>query len=262
MGAFKVAHQYYCEFFTNDAWDEEKAQAKVGKYYTEERTDYIRKFYECLLNSKKMNEVGLMYVKHSNFSVRKVVELYNEGLKESKRENPNTVKSRIILCANKINNSFIDITYKEGFKNKEKTVDPLELIMTARIVSDSIYEAIKEAENQIDRFVEMFDTSKNKKNNLLIKIPGAAKVDILSDEDFEEFFEIIRPYSKREVKSVEDAMFDMKKACGYFNYLMTPGVKLKEIDRERQDLLFRWMGISTTKSDEEDAGDDMLDFDL
>ena len=86
MGAFKVAHQYYCDFFTNDAWDEEKAQAKVGKYYTEERTDYIHKFYECLLNSKKMNEVGLMYVRHSNLSVRKVVELYNENLKDSKTQ--------------------------------------------------------------------------------------------------------------------------------------------------------------------------------
>ena len=54
MGAFKVAHQYYSDFFTNDAWDEEKAQAKVGKYYTDERVEYIRKFYETLLNSKKM----------------------------------------------------------------------------------------------------------------------------------------------------------------------------------------------------------------
>lgn len=261
MGAFKVAHQYYCDFFTNDAWDEEKAQAKVGKYYTEERTDYIRKFYECLLNSKKMNEVGLMYVRHSNLSVRKVVELYNESLKESKRENPNTVKSRIILCASKVNNSFEDVTYKDSSKKKEIKIDPLELIMTVRIVNDSIYQAIREAEEQIDRFVEMFDTSKNKKDYLLFRMPTFAKVDSLSDYEFECFFDIIRPYSKRQVESVEMAMYELKKEVGYFNYLMTPGVKLTGVDKERRDTLLRWLGISTLDKEENQTEDDLLDFD-
>ena len=250
MGAFKVAHQYYSDFFTNDAWDEEKAQAKVGKYYTDERVEYIRKFYETLLNSKKMNKVGIMYIKHSNLSVRKVVELYNEGLKESKKENPNTVKSRIILCANKINNSFEDVTYIKG--NKEIKSDPLELIMTARIVPDSMYKAIKEAENQIDKFVEMFDTSKNRNENLLIKIPAFAKVDKIDDYDWENFFEIIRPYSKKQIENIAMIIYDMRKEVGYFNFLMTPGVKLTEKDKERRDLLFRWLGISSSEKIEDD----------
>lgn len=259
MGAFKIAHQYYCDFFTNDAWDEEKAQARVGKYYTEERTDYIRKFYECLLNSKKMNEVGLMYVKHSNLSVRKVVDLYNEGLKESKRENPNTVKSRIILCANKVNNSFEDVTYTALTKNKEIKSDPLELIMTVKVVNDSIYRAIREAENQIDKFIEMFDTSKNKKDYLLFRMPAFAKVDSLSDYEFDNFFEIIRPYSRRQVEGVEMVMYDLKKEVGYFNYLMTPGVKLTEKDKERRDLILRWLGISSLEKIEDDDNWDSFD---
>ena len=142
------------------------------------------------------------------------------------------------------------MTYIKG--NKEIKSDPLELIMTARIVPDSMYKAIKEAENQIDKFVEMFDTSKNRNENLLIKIPAFAKVDKIDDYDWENFFEIIRPYSKKQIENIAMIIYDMRKEVGYFNFLMTPGVKLTEKDKERRDLLFRWLGISSSEKIEDD----------
>ena len=239
MGAFKVAQRNYCEFFTEGEWNEEKAMKKIGKYYTEERVEYIRRFYNCLLNSKKMNELGILYLTHSNLSVRKTVELYNRDKSEKKKLNPDTGKSRIISCANKVNNSFRPLVF-----NRE-TKEPLEWIIDSVVVGAERLEIIREAELQIDNFIEMFDsTGENKKDKIAVKIPAYAKVSSISEDMFDNFMEIIRPYSKREMYNVEKTLEQMREEVGYFNFLMTPGVRLTEIDRERRETLLRWLGAT------------------
>ena len=271
MGTFNTAHKFYCDFYTKDVWDEEKGKEKIGVYYTEERLNYIHRFYESLLSSDKMNELGLIYLKHSNLSVRKVVELYNQDKSESKKINENTGKSKIIACANKINNSFSELYYDR------KKLEPLELLMSRRAFNKENVElmnVLREAEDQIDKFIDMFDTTHNhKRDKLIIKMPGCAKVREISDEKFDDFMEIVRPYSKREIACVEKCLMQMKDEVGYFNFLMTPGMKLTDKDKERRDSIFRWLGIglsdeqneaeTTDEIDDTDNTDDvLLDFDV
>lgn len=257
MGLFKTAQQNYCEFYTKDVWDEEKARERVGIYFIEERLDYIHRFYECLLSSKKMNELGLMYVRHSNLSVRKVVDLYNRDKTEGKQINENTGKSRIIACANKVNNSFESLRYERDTK------DPLDWIINLGAISEyneKKMELFRECEKQIDDFIEMFDnTSKNKKEKMIIKIPAFAKVRELSEEDFNNFMEIIRPYSKREIDNIQKCIEQMRNEVGYFNFLMTAGVKLTEVDKERREQVIRWLGLEAEGTQPDNNVDEFWD---
>ena len=258
MGLFKTAQQNYCEFYTKDVWDEEKAREHIGIYFTEERLDYIHRFYECLLNSKKMNDLGLMYVRHSNLSVRKVVDLYNKDKLESKQINDNTGKSRIIACANKVNNSFESLNYDKNIK------DPLDWIINLGAISkynEKKMELYENCKKQIDDFIEMFDTtSKNKKEKMIIKIPAFAKVRELSEEDFNNFMEIIRPYSKREIDNVQKCIEQMRNEVGYFNFLMTAGVKLTEVDKERREQVIRWLGLEAENEQPEEPNSNYWEY--
>lgn len=254
MGLFQIAHKNYSEFYTKDVWDEEKGRKIIEKgtdYFSEERLEYIHRFYECLLNSKKMNDLGIMYIRHSNLSVRDVVELYNRDKAEDKQLNENTGKSRIIACANKVNNSF------ESLKHNKDTKTPLEWIISLGAISEynekkmALYENCKQ---QIDDFIEMFDSSgKNKKEKMIIKMPAFAKVKELSEEDFNNFMDIIRPYSKREIDNVQKCLEQMRNEVGYFNFLMTAGVKLTEVDKERREQIIRWLGLETEGSQPKDT---------
>ena len=246
MGTFNIAHKYYCDFYSDGVWDEEKGKRKhrmIGGY-VDERLAYIHRLYECLLTSEKMNELGRLYLTHSNISVRETVELYNRDKSEKQKINPDTGKSRIISCANKVNNSFTKQTY-DG-----KTKESIEWIMALNSIGEKsgiIYENAKE---QIDNFIEMFDTTnKNKKEKLLIKIPAFAKVNNLSEDEFYEFMSVIRPYSKKQLSIMEEKLKMMKDAVGYYNYLMTPGMKLTDEDKERRDIIFNWLGVRDNEND-------------
>ena len=128
--------------------------------------------------------------------------------------------------------------------NRE-TKEPLEWIIDSVVVGAERLEIIREAELQIDNFIEMFDsTGENKKDKIAVKIPAYAKVSSISEDMFDNFMEIIRPYSKREMYNVEKTLEQMREEVGYFNFLMTPGVRLTEIDRERRETLLRWLGAT------------------
>lgn len=253
MGTFNIAHKYYCDFYSDGIWDEEKGKKKVGKYCTEERLEYVRRFYECLLTSEKMNELGKLYLTHSNISVRETVELYNRDKNEKYKINPDTGKSRIISCANKINNSFEKIKFKSVSSGKKYNYEPIEVLIDDLRFNENQPEFMKslyEAKNQIDTFLEMFDTTnKNKKEKLLIKIPAFAKVNNLSEDEFYEFMSVIRPYSKKQLSVMEEKLKLMKDAVGYYNYIMTPGMKLTAEDQERRDIIFDWLGVRDNEND-------------
>lgn len=244
MGTFKIAQQNYCEFYTNGVWDEEKGKKMLGCYYIEERLDYIHRFYECLLTSDKMNDLGILYLTHSNLSVRKTVELYNRHLPVHKQINENTGKSRIIACANKVNNSFTNLSNTDLQINKIINEEPLKILMASGVIGESRLKTLREAEEQIDKFIDMFKSSKkDKKEQIAIKIPAYMKVNTLSEEQFDNFMDIIRPYSRREMRCVEQYIKEMKEEVGYFNFLLTPGMKLTNEDIERRDIILRWLDI-------------------
>ena len=255
MGAFKIAHQNYCDFFTGDVWDEFKARERIGVYYVEERLDVIHRFYDCLINSNKMNELGILYIKHSNLSVRTTVELYNRNKDENKQLNQDTAKSRIIACANKVNNSFERINY-EG-----KKYEALELLFYASAINENRWKKIKQAMDQVEQFIDLFDsTKKNKKEQIIIKIPAYAKVSSLSEDRFNDFMDIIRPYSQREMSIVEECLKQMQEEVGYYNFLLTPGAKLTSVDKERRDTILRWLNMEERKKEEYDFGNDEVIF--
>lgn len=79
-----------------------------------------------------------------------------------------------------------------------------------------------------------YSNSDKIRENLLINIPRDYMVTELSEEEFEEFLSIIAPYTKRQVKFIENNL--NKNACGYFNYLLNMP-SLKGIDKERSAVL-------------------------
>lgn len=253
MGVFNTAHTYYGKFHKLGVWDEEMAEAKIGEYYTEERKEYIHKFYDCLLNNCKLNELARLYITEGR-AVRATVEKYNEKVTDKKKVNDNTGKTRIIYCANKINNIFSNgnVYYKDSYttveedkKNKKKGTDAIEWIIEADQISvdNNKVELLKECEKEIDNFINSFNYQKDCQNQLIINIPSVAKVENISEDKFDDFIEMITPYSKKVIARTQEIMNEMREEAGYYKYLMTPGVKLTETDRERRDQIISLLGL-------------------
>lgn len=72
------------------------------------------------------------------------------------------------------------------------------------------------------------------RDNLLLKIPKDCMNTSLTEEEFEEFRQIISPYIKSHINKIEESI-DIR-YCGYFNYLLNMP-NLDGINKERADIL-------------------------
>lgn len=72
------------------------------------------------------------------------------------------------------------------------------------------------------------------RENLILNIPKDCMSTELSDEEFNEFIQIISPYLKSQIKFIEENL--SRKACGYFNYLLSVPT-LEGKDKERAEIL-------------------------
>lgn len=266
MRMFQALHKYYDDCFSNGEFDRNKI-IEMGlidnNYNTEERLKLLENVYKIVLGARFINSFTLEYLTHSNRNYDDIVKRYNDS-----SETPldmNSGRSRITFCQRKIAEVFTTVSYRGE-----------ELNFITWLFCYSAHQEISLSEEKIDlrnefirqfnRFNDLYgEVSDINKRDLLINIPTYDKVSELSEEKFNDFMEVIQPYSKHMLATIQSEVNNMLEEVGYFRYLMSKTSKLSEVDIERKNTLLRWLGketisneglIETDKSDSGDNADD------
>lgn len=266
MRMFQALHKYYDDCFSNGEFDRNKI-IEMGlidnNYNTEERLKLLENVYKIVLGARFINSFTLEYLTHSNRNYDDIVKRYNDS-----SETPldmNSGRSRITFCQRKIAEVFTTVSYRGE-----------ELNFITWLFCYSAHQEISLSEEKIDlrnefirqfnRFNDLYgEVSDINKRDLLINIPTYDKVNELSEEKFNDFMEVIQPYSKHMLATIQSEVNNMLEEVGYFRYLMSKTSKLSEVDIERKNTLLRWLGketisnedlIETDKSDSGDNADD------
>ncbi len=269
MRMFQALHKYYDDCFSDGEFDKDKVIERGlidSNYNTEERLKLLENVYKVILGARFINSFTMEYLTHSNRNYDDIVKGYNES-----SETPidmNSGRSRITFCQRKIAEVFTTVNYRGE-----------ELNFITWLFCYNAHQQISLSEEKIDirnafirqfnRFNDLYgEVSDINKRDLLINIPTYEKVSELSEERFNDFMEIIQPYSKHMLATIQSEVNNMLEEVGYFRYLMSKTSKLSEVDLERKNTILRWLGketlsnedvIETDNTDNENSGDSKED---
>lgn len=102
---------------------------------------------------------------------------------------------------------------------------------------------IESYESILDSQYMKYSNSSEIRDKLIINIPNNCMQREITEEQFQDFVEVILPYIKNQVKFIEDNID--REACGYFNYIIS-SPNLTDEDKERLNRLKMLLGITTS----------------
>lgn len=229
--------------FSNGGFDRDKIiKNKLidTNYNAEERLKLLERVYKIVLEAKFINGFTLEYLTHSNRNYDDIIKKYNENNKE--QIDLNSGRSRITFCQRKIAEVFTTVSYGGEELNFITWLLLDKAHMGMALDTDKI-DLRNEFIRQFNRFNDIYgEVADINKKDMLITIPTFDKVSELSEEKFNDFMEIIQPYSKHMLTAVQSEVNNMVEEVGYFRYLMSKSSKLSEVDIERKNTLLRWLG--------------------
>lgn len=244
MSMFLSLHKVYNDCFDNGVFDRSKViENKLidTDYEYEFRISLLESIFNIVLNSKIMNELSLEYITNGHRTYDGCIEKWN-------KDHPDKViklssgKNKIIYSARRINELFDDIELDgksydivqwlcdtNNFRGIENNIKKL------NVKNDFI--------KQFNMFNEVCGEKLDiEKRDILLTIPTFEKVKEISDEEFDELMEVLRPYSKFVLSNVQNVLNSMEKEVGYLRFLMGKKSVLTDLDKERKNEILLWLG--------------------
>ena len=181
----------------------------------QDRIDLLKDFIKLLMTTNIITRETRIYIKDPYISYRNVSEKINRELQNGEKEvNSNTVSAKIQYDRKKLDTKF--------------GTDFILDMMTQTKSLDKYREKIASA------YVTYGTTNTKIRKNLLIDIPSDCVNANVSDEDFESFIDIIKPYIRSQVEFISNNL--PQSSCGYFNYLLS-NASLTRKDKERLETI-------------------------
>lgn len=150
------------------------------------------------------------YINNKYITIAGVNELVNQENKDKEEIKFNNTLSKISYDRNKLEklfgaNFFIEIL------TKDTDIEQYEVIIAEQFIR--------------------YSNGKNKlKEKIAINIPNNCMYSEITDEEFENFVDMIKPYIRSQMEFIEENM--SKEACGYFNYISNmPTLNSKDLER-------------------------------
>jgi len=258
---FLSIHKAYNDCFDNGQFSREKVvENKLIdlNYEYEFRMKLLENVFNTVLKSRIMNELAYEYLTNGHRTYLGCVDKWN-------KDNPDKAiksmsgKNKIIYVARRINELYPDIEI-DG-----KNYDVLQWLFETKFfmgISDS---SDKQAYRSIfTKQFTMFNEACGEKieierKDMLLSIPTVEKVTDISDEEFDDLMEILRPYSRFVLNKVQDALNSMEKEVGYLRFLMSKTSKLTAIDIERKNDVLAWLGKEPISEYEFNVKDELED---
>lgn len=188
-----------------------KMRRAYPKFEIKERQyDLLVNITYLAVNTKITGRNTKNYIRSNEGSVRKFVESYNLTVDESEKLKPASVSQNVNYDRKKLLEFFPD-----------------NIMTKAR--SFSWEERIKDYEKRLNKANAKYSGNKELLDNIALKIPNSAAVDVLSDESFMELISLIGPYTRSHMKYVSENL--PADQIGYLNYL----VSASRLDGENLD---------------------------
>ena len=243
MTMYKALHKYYEDCFSEGVFDPDKVigNGLIDKHYNVEyRLKVLESIYKLVLEAKFNNDMSIYYLTHSSKTFDDCVLEHNRLSGEDL--NIKTGRSRMIYCSRKINEVFEEV---ECGTDNMCIIDWLfNKTYHMNIDDNEVKSNIRDIfVGQLNRFNDMYGEQPTLgKKDILISMPPCKKVEELSDERFDEFMDIIRPYSREYMRHIQEEVNSMLDEVGYIKYLLSPKSELTDIDKERKNIVLRWLG--------------------
>ncbi len=221
MSVLTQAKYYYDRFYSDGIWSEYQAKSWLGSRYSDEKYDFLQKFYGCLLGGKVANDLLTIYIKDPRLSIREAVGRYN-------KENPDSPisegagLSQHKYCKDKLQKYFTD----EDMLNK---------IINGNGVT-------KKYARQLNEFIAKYGKKTGIKKDILVNIPMFKKRYDVTEGQFKDFLKLIAPYCKPQVKAVQEQIYSMVAQTGYFNYIMSADNNLTDEEQTHKELVEIMLG--------------------
>ncbi|MBU3101909.1 MULTISPECIES: hypothetical protein [Clostridium] len=175
------------------------------------RNDFIRQFIDLLLNTKFITNESKIYLLNKNYTMRNV---HEEIQKLGSRIAYRTVTAKLYYDSTKI---------ASVFTSKMLT----EILFYDKANMDMYEEALADVLNK-------YSNKKILHENIGLKLPKTKLNNSLSDDEFNDFLQIIKPYLKSQINFIYDNI--NKRSIGYAEYLLSSTL-LSDIQKEQKNLL-------------------------
>lgn len=182
---------------------------------SEERIRIIQTFVRLLVNTNFLQPETKIYISNEYITIDGVYDKIKNGDYTVDREATfNSVRNRIYRDQMKISNTFGNDIVTDLYSSSKK-IDKYINIMA-------------------EQFAKLADSTL--KDSLRLDIPKDCINSSITDDEFNNFIEIIKPYTEIKAKEVEDNIDN--RVSGYFNYILScPDECLSEDDLDRKILL-------------------------
>lgn len=210
---------FYPEFFKDDAWNDKMADNILnGKSDLKNRKIVIKFTYKVILENSKLNDIVKNWIR-TTLSLEKVAEL--NGIPLTKIRNMQNYAARTLgedLSYN--GDNFIHLMLYRDDISKE---DWKEI--------DTILKQVR-----MKRGKEIYGRKPLIQNkDLLVNIPAKEfNSNSGSDAEWNHFMQLITPYFISERKKAQKLInTEYSDQAAYLNYLITPGIKMTDVDKKR-----------------------------
>lgn len=213
------AKSFYNEFFEGDAWSDKKASKFLGNRSNLKNRKIVLKFcYKVILNNRKTNDALKQWVR-TDLSLEEIAMINNITI--SRMRNIQTYAARTLdkELSHNDRNLINVMVYSEEISND----DWKEIAANIELV-------------KLKRGKEIGDTKPLVQNkDILINIPANKYEKSLDNEaEWNHFLQLITPYfinERRKTQQLVNTTYSEQAA--YLNYLITPGIKMNDIDKRR-----------------------------
>lgn len=255
---------FFYDFYEGEAFSMEKATRFFDKYADRERhTDYVREVYETILSSPAINETSKILIR-TRKSYAETARYYNSlhqqeiaataatettantadstttaatantdnTAKPRRPKTPELVKADIYYTNRKLGNILQNYRHNTEYPQR----DFFTLILYQREISDTLWDKADEA---LENLKITLNGKLISKETFWLNIPVREFNRELSEQEFSQLIEIIRPYFNSQKAIAQLKLNSMKKEAGYLNYILKAnmGNSLSEVDLARRNII-------------------------
>lgn len=234
---------FYYDFHEGDIFSMEKATRFFDRYADRDRhADYIRETYETILSSAVINETSKIRIRTGK-SYAETARYYNslhqqeiEGAAGSEKprrpKTPELVKADIHYTNRKLESILRSYRYNPEYPQR----DFFTLILYQQEISDTLW---KKADEALECLKAALNGKLISRETFWLNIPAREINRELSEQEFTQLIEVIRPYFNSQKAIAQLKLNSMKRGAGYLNYILKAGMgsSLSETDRARRNII-------------------------
>jgi len=180
-----------------------------------DRIEFLRQLVDLLLNSKWLKEETKIYIKDRYITKEGVYEKLKYAGKDV---NLNTIRSNIHNDMKRIASAF-----GERFLVNVTEYMNFDITSYKQILAD-----LRAKKSNVKIL-----------NNIALKLPPGDSTTSISQEEFDEFMSIIKPYTKRQMEFISNEISNS--VVGYIKYILTSTL-LNDVDKQRKEQLMMLLG--------------------